>query len=75
MLLKKLPEKLGDPGKFLIPCNFPGMDPILEFLSYLGVPPFEGGDFILEEMETFLQTPDEFTDLDDDFYDTEGDIL
>ncbi|GKB30126.1 reverse transcriptase domain-containing protein [Tanacetum coccineum] len=37
--------------------------------------PFEGGYFILEEMETFLQTPDEFTDLDDDFYDTEGDIL
>ncbi|GKB55119.1 reverse transcriptase domain-containing protein [Tanacetum coccineum] len=26
MLLKKLPEKLGDPGKFLILCNFPGMD-------------------------------------------------
>ncbi|GKB02395.1 hypothetical protein Tco_0830484 [Tanacetum coccineum] len=26
MLLKKLPKKLGDPGKFLIPCNFPGMD-------------------------------------------------
>ncbi|GJU12300.1 reverse transcriptase domain-containing protein [Tanacetum coccineum] len=26
MLLKKLPEKLGDPNKFLIPCNFPGMD-------------------------------------------------
>ncbi|GKA59151.1 reverse transcriptase domain-containing protein [Tanacetum coccineum] len=26
MLLKKLPEKLGDPVKFLIPCNFPGMD-------------------------------------------------
>ncbi|GJV46918.1 reverse transcriptase domain-containing protein [Tanacetum coccineum] len=26
-------------------------------------------------METFLQTPDDFTDLDDDFYDTEGDIL
>ncbi|GJX93053.1 hypothetical protein Tco_0347639 [Tanacetum coccineum] len=25
MLLKKLPEKLGDPGKFLIPCNFPGI--------------------------------------------------
>ncbi|GJX53805.1 hypothetical protein Tco_0282174 [Tanacetum coccineum] len=23
MLLKKLPKKLGDPGKFLIPCNFP----------------------------------------------------
>nr|GEX09560.1 DNA-directed DNA polymerase [Tanacetum cinerariifolium] len=26
MLLKKLPEKLGDPGKYLIPCDFPGMD-------------------------------------------------
>nr|GEW81435.1 reverse transcriptase domain-containing protein [Tanacetum cinerariifolium] len=28
MLLKKLPEKLGDPSKFLIPCNFPRMDRI-----------------------------------------------
>nr|GEV01407.1 reverse transcriptase domain-containing protein [Tanacetum cinerariifolium] len=26
MLLKKLPEKLGDPGKFLIPYDFPRMD-------------------------------------------------
>nr|GEW70434.1 reverse transcriptase domain-containing protein [Tanacetum cinerariifolium] len=25
VLLKKLPEKLGDPGKFLIPCDFPKM--------------------------------------------------
>nr|GEV19609.1 reverse transcriptase domain-containing protein [Tanacetum cinerariifolium] len=25
VLLKKLPEKLGDPGKFLIPCDFSGM--------------------------------------------------
>nr|GEX05647.1 reverse transcriptase domain-containing protein [Tanacetum cinerariifolium] len=25
VLLKKLPEKLGDPGKFLIPCYFPEM--------------------------------------------------
>nr|GFA13161.1 hypothetical protein [Tanacetum cinerariifolium] len=28
-LLKKLPEKLGDPDKFLIPCDFPGMDDCL----------------------------------------------
>ncbi|GKB20322.1 reverse transcriptase domain-containing protein [Tanacetum coccineum] len=28
-LLKKLPEKLRDPGKFFIPCNFPGMDECL----------------------------------------------
>nr|GEV13912.1 reverse transcriptase domain-containing protein [Tanacetum cinerariifolium] len=26
MLLKNLPEKFGDPGKFLIPCNFPRID-------------------------------------------------
>nr|GFC30554.1 reverse transcriptase domain-containing protein [Tanacetum cinerariifolium] len=26
VLLKKLPEKLGDLGKFLIPCDFSGMD-------------------------------------------------
>nr|GEW14810.1 uncharacterized mitochondrial protein AtMg00810-like [Tanacetum cinerariifolium] len=25
IILKKLPEKLGDPGKFLIPCDFPRM--------------------------------------------------
>ncbi|GJS69565.1 reverse transcriptase domain-containing protein [Tanacetum coccineum] len=35
MLLKKLPEKLGDPGKFLIPCNFPGID-VCHALADLG---------------------------------------
>nr|GEZ38252.1 reverse transcriptase domain-containing protein [Tanacetum cinerariifolium] len=29
VLLKKLPEKLGDPDKFLIPCDFPRMDECL----------------------------------------------
>nr|GEX96003.1 reverse transcriptase domain-containing protein [Tanacetum cinerariifolium] len=29
VILKKLPEKLGDPGKFLIPCDFSGMDECL----------------------------------------------
>nr|GEV27598.1 reverse transcriptase domain-containing protein [Tanacetum cinerariifolium] len=29
VLLKKLPEKLGDPGKFLISCDFPRMDECL----------------------------------------------
>nr|GEY78827.1 DNA-directed DNA polymerase [Tanacetum cinerariifolium] len=36
MLLKKLPEKLGDPGKFLTPCDFSGMD-ICHALADLGV--------------------------------------
>nr|GFB96480.1 hypothetical protein [Tanacetum cinerariifolium] len=35
MLLKKLPEKLKDPGKFLIPCDFPGMK-ICHALADLG---------------------------------------
>ncbi|GJW51339.1 reverse transcriptase domain-containing protein [Tanacetum coccineum] len=35
MLLKKLPEKLGDPSKFLIPCNFLGMD-VCHALADLG---------------------------------------
>nr|GFB86923.1 reverse transcriptase domain-containing protein [Tanacetum cinerariifolium] len=26
VVLKKLPEKLGDPGRFLIPCDFTGLD-------------------------------------------------
>nr|GEV65933.1 reverse transcriptase domain-containing protein [Tanacetum cinerariifolium] len=36
VLLKKLPEKLGDPCKFLIPCDFPGMAECLA-LADLGV--------------------------------------
>nr|GEZ15181.1 reverse transcriptase domain-containing protein [Tanacetum cinerariifolium] len=36
---------------------------------------FKGSDFILEELKTFLQTTDELSNLDDDYYDTEGDIL
>nr|GEX47201.1 reverse transcriptase domain-containing protein [Tanacetum cinerariifolium] len=35
MLLKKLPEKLGDPGKFLIPCDFSGME-VCHALADLG---------------------------------------
>ncbi|GJY86462.1 hypothetical protein Tco_0500488 [Tanacetum coccineum] len=35
MLLKKLPKKLGDPSKFLIPCDFPGMD-VCHALADLG---------------------------------------
>nr|GEU31104.1 reverse transcriptase domain-containing protein [Tanacetum cinerariifolium] len=35
MLLKKLLKKLGDPGKFLIPCDFPGMD-VCHALADLG---------------------------------------
>nr|GFB53829.1 reverse transcriptase domain-containing protein [Tanacetum cinerariifolium] len=36
VILNKLPRKLGDPGKFLIPCEFPGMDECLA-LADLGM--------------------------------------
>nr|GEY84943.1 reverse transcriptase domain-containing protein [Tanacetum cinerariifolium] len=36
IILNKLPKKLGDPRKFLIPCEFPGMDECLahEAITY-----------------------------------------
>ncbi|GKE89398.1 reverse transcriptase domain-containing protein [Tanacetum coccineum] len=49
-------------------------DPIIASFSP-SFTPFEGGDFILEEIETFLRTPEELSNLDDNYYDTEGDIL
>ncbi|GJT04504.1 reverse transcriptase domain-containing protein [Tanacetum coccineum] len=49
-------------------------DPILASSSS-SFTPFEGGDFILEEIETFLRTSKELSNSDDNYYDTEGDIL
>nr|GEW12900.1 reverse transcriptase domain-containing protein [Tanacetum cinerariifolium] len=49
-------------------------DPIIASSS-LSLTPFEGSDFILGEIETFLRTPDELSNINDDYYDTEGDIL
>nr|GEW79559.1 reverse transcriptase domain-containing protein [Tanacetum cinerariifolium] len=52
----------------------PALDPIISSSSP-SFTPFEGSDFILEEIETLLRIPDEISNLDDDYYDTEGDIL
>nr|GEY20202.1 reverse transcriptase domain-containing protein [Tanacetum cinerariifolium] len=49
----------------------PTSDPIISFSSP-SFTPFEAGDFILEEIETFLRAPDDLSNLDDDYYDTEG---
>nr|GFB05461.1 reverse transcriptase domain-containing protein [Tanacetum cinerariifolium] len=49
-------------------------DPII-FSSSLSFTPFEGSDFILEKIKAFLQTPDELSNFDDDYYDTKEDIL
>ncbi|GJU12347.1 reverse transcriptase domain-containing protein [Tanacetum coccineum] len=49
-------------------------DPIIASSSPLFTP-FEGGDSILEEIETFLHTPDKPSNVDDDYYNTEGAIF
>ncbi|GJZ69928.1 reverse transcriptase domain-containing protein [Tanacetum coccineum] len=67
-------EVLGFSNNSLSGNPTPSSEPILSSTTP-SFTPFEGGDFILGEVETFLQTPDEFTDLDDDFYDTKRDIL
>nr|GEV56381.1 reverse transcriptase domain-containing protein [Tanacetum cinerariifolium] len=59
MLLKNLLEKLRDPDKFLIPCDFPGMD---------------GSDFILEEIEAYLKDELISSEIDDADCDPKGDI-
>nr|GEW33752.1 reverse transcriptase domain-containing protein [Tanacetum cinerariifolium] len=105
VILKKLAEKLGDPDKFLIPCDFPEFDECLALADHgasinlmplsiwkkLSFPELTSTQMILELadrsttqpagiakdvfIKTFLQTPDEFSNLDDDYYDTEADIL
>nr|GEW92158.1 reverse transcriptase domain-containing protein [Tanacetum cinerariifolium] len=97
MLLKKLPENLGDTGKFLIPYDFPGMDrgvcsrdswfsknssggnptstsePIISDSS-LFLTPFEGSDFILEEIKAYLKDESISPEIDHVDYDPKGDI-
>nr|GEZ03472.1 reverse transcriptase domain-containing protein [Tanacetum cinerariifolium] len=63
VLLKKLPEKLEDPDKFLIPCDFPRMAECLAVVDL--------------EVEAFLALEDDPTLLkgDQSYVDTKGDIL
>ncbi|GJZ07776.1 hypothetical protein Tco_0542059 [Tanacetum coccineum] len=37
VLLKKLPQKLGDPGKFLIPCDFPELEKCMVLADLAGI--------------------------------------
>ncbi|GJV25082.1 reverse transcriptase domain-containing protein [Tanacetum coccineum] len=88
MLFKKLSEKLGDLGKFLILCDFPRMDVCFSNNSSGGNPtfepiisdsspsltPFEGSDFILEEIEAYLKDDSISPEIDHADFDPEGDI-
>nr|GEU58935.1 reverse transcriptase domain-containing protein [Tanacetum cinerariifolium] len=81
VLLKKLPEKLGDPGKFLIPsCEeysqevlgffvrgnpTPSTKPIVS-ISSLTLTPFGDSDFLLEETDAFLAIDNEPISLEID---------
>nr|GFC02779.1 reverse transcriptase domain-containing protein [Tanacetum cinerariifolium] len=56
VLLKKLPKKLGDPGKFLIPCDFPGMAECLA-LADLGASINLMPYFVWKRLSLFDLTP------------------
>ncbi|GJT57170.1 hypothetical protein Tco_0992224 [Tanacetum coccineum] len=127
IILKKFLENLGDPGRFLIPCDFLEMDeclaladlgasinlmPLSETLledgmslidvtgvcsrstgfrtiqsaihstlepilstSPTSLTPFEGGDFILEEIEACLTSKSIPPGIDDDDFDPKEDLL
>ncbi|GKA10580.1 hypothetical protein Tco_0690013 [Tanacetum coccineum] len=55
VILNKLPEKLGDPGRFLIPCKFPGMDECLA-LADLGASIFFICHFSVWKKSSTFQT-------------------
>ncbi|GJZ64166.1 hypothetical protein Tco_0620587 [Tanacetum coccineum] len=77
VILNKLPEKLGDPGRFLIPCKFPRMDECLALADLgasinlmpffmwkkLNLPNPTPTDFLLllEEADAFLALADDPT--------------
>nr|GFA97260.1 reverse transcriptase domain-containing protein [Tanacetum cinerariifolium] len=62
IILNKLPKKLGDPKKFLIPCEFPGMDECLALAD-------------LADAFLGLEDDPDSPKLDPSYYDLEGDIL
>nr|GEW48872.1 reverse transcriptase domain-containing protein [Tanacetum cinerariifolium] len=56
VLLKKLPEKLGDPDKFLIPCDFLRMDECLALADL-------GASINLMPLRSFLKTEKALIDV------------
>ncbi|GJR47387.1 reverse transcriptase domain-containing protein [Tanacetum coccineum] len=61
VILNKLPEKLGDPGRFLIPCKFPGMDECLALADLgasINLMPFSfPADFVVVDFEPDPRVP------------------
>ncbi|GJU22930.1 DNA-directed DNA polymerase [Tanacetum coccineum] len=79
VILKKFPEKLGDPGRFLIPCDFLEMDECLaladlgesinlmplSILKKLNLPDLTKTRMILELADRTISTP---TDIAEDVF-------
>nr|GEU31050.1 reverse transcriptase domain-containing protein [Tanacetum cinerariifolium] len=84
VILKKLPEKLGDPDKFLIPCEFLKLDECLALADLelnLRVDD-EAITFKVDQTSKYSYSDAELVNqidvIDvayDDYYDTEGDII
>nr|GEY74432.1 reverse transcriptase domain-containing protein [Tanacetum cinerariifolium] len=69
VVLKKLPEKLGDPGRFLIPCDF------LEVDNCLALADLGGINFESEEIENFLNDDSISFGVEDSPFNMEEDIF
>ncbi|GJY85400.1 reverse transcriptase domain-containing protein [Tanacetum coccineum] len=64
VILKKFPEKLGDPGRFLIPCDFPEMNECLALADLgasinreLSLPALTKTRMLLELADRMISTP------------------
>ncbi|GJT64782.1 reverse transcriptase domain-containing protein [Tanacetum coccineum] len=73
VILNKLPKKLGDPGRFLIPCEFSGINTcnaLADLGASINLMPYS-------EADSFLAIEDDPTSpkVDPTYYDPDGDIL
>ncbi|GKC81444.1 reverse transcriptase domain-containing protein, partial [Tanacetum coccineum] len=89
VILKKFPEKLGDPGRFLIPCDFPEMNECLALADLgasinlmplsiwkeLSLPALTKTRMILELADRTISTPTGIAEDVDGIYDSEGDTV
>nr|GEX25264.1 reverse transcriptase domain-containing protein [Tanacetum cinerariifolium] len=80
VILNKLPRKLRDPRKFLIPCKFPGIDECLALADLgasINLMPLSVDFLLFEEADAFLGLEDDPNSpkFNPFYYDPEGDIL
>nr|GFC70618.1 reverse transcriptase domain-containing protein [Tanacetum cinerariifolium] len=86
VVLKKLPKKLGDPGRFLIPCDFTGLDNYLALadigasINLMPLSIWKKLRLPLNDTkmaDAFIAIDDEpiSSNIDATYYDPEGDIL